>query len=128
MVASKKRAAKKSGRKGRGAGDGDFTSGDRNDNVRDISEGAGKKGGKLKPQRLIEDSGIPELDQIGIEYAEIRDARIELNRRETDLKARVKGAMHKHKKEVYDYAGVHIEIIPGEEDVKVKIDKKKEGE
>lgn len=85
---------------------------------------AAKKAGTKRaptPQRLIEDSGIPELDKLAIEYAGIRDQRIALNQEEHALKEKVRTAMHKHKKENYKYGGVHIKLVAGDEDVKVTV-------
>jgi hypothetical protein len=70
---------------------------------------------------LIEDARIAELDKIGYRYAEIRDARIELNRQESALKLLAIKAMHKHGKTVYRHGTIDIALLLGEEDIKVKI-------
>lgn len=70
---------------------------------------------------LIEDVRIAELDKVGYRYAEIRDARIELNRQELQLKELAKKLMHKHGKTVYRHDTIVIELTPGEEEIKVKV-------
>lgn len=86
---------------------------------------AAKKGGakRAAPQRLkgMEDMGIPELDRLANDYADVRDRRIALSRQEGDMKKSILGAMHKHHREEYVYEGVMIRVVPGDEDVKVKI-------
>jgi KaiC/GvpD/RAD55 family RecA-like ATPase len=76
-----------------------------------------------QPQQraLIEDARIGALDKIGYRYAEIRDARIELNRQEKKLKARAIVLMHQHGKTTYKHEAIEIELEPGEEDIKVKV-------
>lgn len=75
----------------------------------------------------MEDRTIRELEDAGVEYAEIRDARIKLTAQEVDLKKRTKALMKKHKKKTYVSSAVDIELVPpgGEEDVKVKLKKPK---
>lgn len=86
-----------------------------------------KKAAKKIPrqQRLpgMKDAKITALQNAAMDYAEIRDARQELTKKEVDLKARVMNLMHKHNKETYDYQGVHIELVHEQESVKVRIKK-----
>ena len=70
-------------------------------------------------------SGIPELDELGMEYAEIRDERIALTEREVELKGRLLEMMKKHGKKSYIRKDIEIRIVPSEEKVKVKIKKEK---
>lgn len=86
---------------------------------------ATKKSGtprRARPQRLpgTEDAGIRELDDLASEYAETRDTRMALSKKEGELKVRLLDAMHRHKRQEYVYNGTKIYIVPGEEDVKVK--------
>ena len=75
----------------------------------------------------MEDRAIKPLEEAAVEYAEIRDQRIELNQQEVALKNRVREIMAKHSKIRYAYDGVEIEIVPsGDSVVKVKIAKKKD--
>ena len=67
------------------------------------------------------DAKIAALHNAAMDYAEIRDQRQELTKSEVELKEKLIGLMHAHKKTVYDYNGVHIELIVEEETVKVKV-------
>jgi hypothetical protein len=75
------------------------------------------KESKPKAQALpgMEDRAIQGLEKLATEYAGIRDERIALNAQEADLKKR------------YAHDGIEIELIApsGEEDVKVRVPKKK---
>ena len=83
-----------------------------------------------KPQDLpgMEDRAIKALEEPALEYAEIRDARMDLNRREVDLKKRLRGEMKRLNRTRYEHEGIVIELIPPgtEEDVKVRIRKQAE--
>ena len=78
---------------------------------------------KPKAQDLpgMEDRAIAPLEQVAVAYAEIRDQRIALNKEEKSLKDTARRLMHKYKKTVYKHDGVEIRLVPGEEDVKVKV-------
>jgi len=65
--------------------------------------------------------GIPELEEIGYEYAAIRDKRIELNKQEAELKKRGLIAMHKHNKERYKFGALELWIEAGDEEFKAKV-------
>jgi hypothetical protein len=67
------------------------------------------------------DAKIQALHNAAMDYADIRDQRQALTKQEVDLKEKLIGLMHAHKKEVYDYNGVHIELIVEEETVKVRV-------
>ena len=74
------------------------------------------------------DGGIPELEQLGFEYAAIRDRRMETLKEEVELKGKIFAAMKKHKKTQYIYQDLMIQIVPGEEKLKVKVAKEDEDE
>src|ERR1035438_3134029 len=57
------------------------------------------------------DAKIQALHNAAMDYADIRDQRQALTKQEVDLKEKLICLMHAHKKEVYDYNGVHIELI-----------------
>lgn len=80
---------------------------------------AGKK--RAVQVDLIPDRSNPVLDGLAHDYAEVRDDRIALNRREHDLKEAIRLEMHKYGKPEYKYGGVTIKLVSGEEEVKVKI-------
>lgn len=76
-------------------------------------------------QRLpeMEDAAIAELDKVAVEYATIRDDRIQLNAEEATLKQRALQAMKKHGRTLYRHAGIRIVLTPGEESIKVSVTK-----
>lgn len=78
----------------------------------------------------MENRAIEPLQNAAVEYADIRDERIALNQRESQLKKRIKALMHEHKLDHYAFDGVDIELIPpdGEESVKVRVKKAKADE
>src|ERR1035438_1794730 len=67
------------------------------------------------------DAKIQALHNAAMDYADIRDQRQALTKQEVDLKEKLIGLMHAHKKTVYDYNGVHIELIVEEETVRVRV-------
>jgi hypothetical protein len=84
---------------------------------------------RARQERLPETSNeIKELEEIGYEYAALRDERQALLRREIDLKKKVKDAMKKHHLKAYKYEDIEILMIPGEENVKVKVAKERKHE
>jgi hypothetical protein len=76
----------------------------------------------------MENRSIKELVDKATEYAEIRDKRQDLTRREVELKADLLTAMHKHKLKDYSYEGIEIHVVTEEETVRVKLPKKAEDE
>ena len=76
----------------------------------------------------MEDHAIPELEAIAQQYADIRDQRIELTLQERGLKSDAIAAMHKHGRTAYEHDGVTIRLVPGEEEIKVKVRIAKEDE
>ena len=83
---------------------------------------------KAKQEDLpgMENRQIPDLDEAAREYAEGRDERMEMTRKEVELKTNLIEMMHKHKKKTYIYDGIEIELVPEGEKVKVKVRKEKE--
>jgi hypothetical protein len=65
--------------------------------------------------------GIPELEEIGVAYAAARDERMEILKREVELKAKAMECMKKHKLKDYRVESLVMQIMPGEEKLKVKI-------
>lgn len=74
------------------------------------------------------ETGFPELEVIGIEYASIRDERMKLMTREVELNQQAIEAMHKHSLTTYKVEGLTMEIVPGEEKLKVRSEKTQEEE
>jgi hypothetical protein len=82
---------------------------------------------RARQERLPGTEGvIQELEELGYEYAALRDQRMDLTKQEVDLKNRLLEAMHKNNLTSYQYQDIEVEIIPGEEKLKVKVDKIKD--
>jgi hypothetical protein len=86
-----------------------------------------KKRGKQTRLPGTEDAALADLDTIGFEYAAIRDKRMELTTQEVELKRRALEAMHKHNRSHYKYQDLEMEIVPGDEKVRVVVKKPKPG-
>jgi hypothetical protein len=71
----------------------------------------------------MEDRAIKPLEDVAAEYAEIRDSRIDLTQREHALKVHALRLMKKYEKTIYRHDGIEITVVPGEDDVKVKVKK-----
>jgi len=85
---------------------------------------------KAKPRERVlpgmEDSAIGPLEAVAASYAEIRDERMALTQRESELKKTARALMHKYHKQIYRRNGIEIMLVEGEEDVKVRIKKPQE--
>lgn len=75
-----------------------------------------------------EDSKIQELQDAALEYAEIRDQRMELSKQEAPLKEKLLSLMKKNKLKHYHFANVEITVVVEEETVKVKVTGDEDGE
>lgn len=69
----------------------------------------------------MEDHAIKALDLVAADYADIRDSRMDLTRQEVDLKSRALKLMKKYGKTTYKHNGVSIEIVAGDESIKVRV-------
>lgn len=81
-----------------------------------------------KEQRLIEEGLIPEIVEIADELKEVRSSRMDLTKREKALADRLIEVMHQHNRDYYSYEGKEIEIVKGEEKVKIRGAKEEEAE
>lgn len=85
--------------------------------------------GKQKGLPTMEDMGqIPELDEAATEYAAIRDKQMRLTDAQIEQRDKLHKLMRKHAKMKYECEGIILELIPGEESIKVKVYKKKSDE
>ena len=79
--------------------------------------------GKKNPrqQRLpgTADAGIKALDELGAELKDVQDERMRLTQRELKLRKNGLELMHKYNKTKYEYAGLTLEVKPGEETLHV---------
>jgi hypothetical protein len=69
----------------------------------------------------MENRKIAELQRTALDYADVRDQRMELSKQESDLKKELLGMMHTHKMEHYEYGNVIVDVVHEEETVKVKV-------
>ena len=74
----------------------------------------------------MEDRKIAELEAAALEYAEGRDERMDMTKREVELKTKLLALMHKHGKTTYKCGDIEITIVPEGEKIKVKVHKEKE--
>lgn len=78
---------------------------------------------RARPQPLpgMEHRNISALEDLAHQYADKRDARMEVGREEMALKVSIITLMHKHQKTHYRHNGLEITLLPKDEDVKVKV-------
>lgn len=69
----------------------------------------------------MEQRGIPELESAAENYVNVRDRRMRLTEEEVEAKSQVLFLMHKHERQNYRHDDFLIMVIPGEENVKVKV-------
>ena len=81
---------------------------------------------RQKQLPTMEDREIKDLRVGALDYAEVRDERMELTEREHDLKVKLLTLMKKHKKKEYNCDGIKISVVAEQETVKVKIRKEKD--
>lgn len=76
-----------------------------------------------KQKRLpgVDDPEIEEIEEAAENYADTRDKRIAMLKKELDLKDVVLQVMKRHKKTSYRHGNLEIEIVPEGEKLKVKI-------
>lgn len=85
-----------------------------------------KKKGRQPRLPQMDDPKIEELEGLAEDYAEVRDERMELSTRESNLKKDLLSAMHRLKREKYNHGGVVITVVHEKENVKVRINKPEE--
>ena len=79
-----------------------------------------------QPRLPATDGGIPELEQLGYEYASLRDKRMAPLKEEVELKTKALEALHRNGLLTYKYEDLEMEIIAGPEKLKVKVSNKEE--
>ena len=95
-----------------------------------------RKAAQMKPTKRphsralpgMEDRAIKPLEEVAEQYAAIRDERMELTQREHALKDLALKLMKKFEKTVYRHDGIEITVVPGEDDVKVRVKKEPEAD
>ena len=74
----------------------------------------------------MEDTKITEIEDLALQYAEVRDSRIAALKGEVELKGQLLAAMKKAGKQVYRRHNVEVRIVHEEETVKVKVKEKED--
>lgn len=72
------------------------------------------------------DAQIEELDNLAIDYKKWQRKRMAALDKEVEIKGDLLKAMKRHKRETYKYEDIEIEVVPGEESLKVKAAKVEE--
>jgi hypothetical protein len=80
-----------------------------------------KKGARQQTLPEMEDRKIEALEELALQYAEIRDQRISLSQSEVDLKGKLLDLMKAQKREHYHRGAIKIDIVHEKENVKVKV-------
>ena len=79
------------------------------------------KKGKQARLPQMEDAAIEDIEEAASIYAEHRDKRIAVFRKELDAKDTLLQVMKRHKKRSYNHGGCEIEIVPEGEKLRVRI-------
>ena len=85
-----------------------------------------KKGARQQQLPEMEDNKIAVLEDHALSYAEVRDERMGLSKREVELKGKLLDLMKAQKKEHYHRGNIKIDIV--HESIKVKVKKAAEDE
>jgi hypothetical protein len=80
-----------------------------------------KKGPRQQQLPEMEDSKITVLEDLALSYAEVRDERQGLTKREVELKGKLLDLMKAQKKEHYHRGNIKIDVVHEKENVKVKV-------
>ena len=80
-----------------------------------------KKGPRQKQLPEMEDNKIEALEDIALNYAEVRDERCGLSQREIELKSQLLQLMKAQKREHYHRDSISIDIVHEKENIKVKV-------
>src|ERR1700677_1088771 len=69
----------------------------------------------------MEDNKVEALEEIALDYADMRDERMKLGKREVEFKNQLLTLMKAQKREHYHRGSITIDIVHEEENVKVKV-------
>ena len=83
-----------------------------------------KKGARQQQLPEMEDNKIAVLEDHALSYAEVRDERMGLSKREVELKGKLLDLMKAH----YHRGNIKIDIVHESENIKVKVKKAAEDE
>lgn len=86
------------------------------------------KSARQKELPGMEERHIQEIEEVAVRYAEIRDQRQALTRREVDAKELLLNVMKRHNKRSYVVDEMAIEIVITKEKIRVKLKKGDDGD
>jgi hypothetical protein len=84
-------------------------------------EVAVKKGPRQQQLPEMEDRKVDVLEDLALQYAEVRDERMSLSSQEIELKGKLLDLMKAQKREHYHRGPINIDIVHEKENVKVKV-------
>ena len=84
-------------------------------------EAAVKKSPRQQPLTGMEDSKIDALEEIALNYADLRDERMSIGKKEQELKQQLLALMKAQKREHYHRGTITIDIVHEKENLKVKV-------
>lgn len=79
------------------------------------------KSPRQQPLTGMEDAKIDALEEIALDYADLRDQRIKLGQHEGELKKQLLALMKAQKREHYHRGTITIDIVHEKENLKVKV-------
>lgn len=96
-----------------------------------------RKNRKKEPEKLplpagmkrlpgMEDPVLEDLEEAAIRYAQVRDERMALTKKEVDMQELLLNLMKRHKKTSYLRDGVELKVVAEKEKVRVRIKKEEE--
>jgi hypothetical protein len=80
-----------------------------------------KKSPRQQPLTGMEDAKIDALEEIALDYADVRDKRMALGNKEQEFKGQLLALMKAQKREHYQRGTITIDIVHEKENLKVKV-------
>lgn len=80
-----------------------------------------KKGARQQQLPGVEDNKVAVLEDKALQYAEVRDQRMSLSRKEVEFKGELLDLMKAQKRKHYKRGNIEIAIVHESENVKVKV-------
>lgn len=69
----------------------------------------------------MDDRALGDLEQIALDYADVRDDRMALTKSESELKQQAIALLKKHHKTHYRRGGIELTLVPGEDTLRVRV-------
>lgn len=80
-----------------------------------------KKIARQKSLPGMSDRKVAAIENLALDYAEIRDQRMELSKQEVELKTKLIDLMHAQKRKTYQRGNINIELVVEAEKIKVRV-------